>query len=281
MDNPTTIPQIIIVFMISALLGLAVEKLSKNAKNSANKDIKKPIVKKNNISFQGLDEDLKYGIAAFILIAIIISALAFLIFIYWSQILHVLKIIGMVLFYIGIVILCLIFFFIVYKACLFLDSISRKNRVPPKTKRPSPRLQNIQNINFKKPPHHKPAWNKSISRSFKEFYHGTDTDSALEIYFTNLWLIDDPITPGIYMTDKFKTAKKYAGEAGLIVVLYVHPKLELKDEGKGYFVCEIPEAKKGSKEYYQIEGIIPVAVLDYYGNRINPNKINPKKRKEA
>ena len=61
-------------------------------------------------------------------------------------------------------------------------------------------------------------------------------------------------------------AQTYArNKNGAIVVVSVHPKIELKRKMEWAYIYEIPDAKGGCEEYFQVEGIIPIAVLEPRG----------------
>jgi hypothetical protein len=69
------------------------------------------------------------------------------------------------------------------------------------------------------------------------------------------------------MGNTVEIAKEYAGKNGLIVVLSVSRDVRITDRSdrqKGYYVCEIPNAKP-KKKYYRIKGIEPVGLLDAKG----------------
>jgi hypothetical protein len=98
-------------------------------------------------------------------------------------------------------------------------------------------------------------------------YHGTSLQAAIEIYKSGLWLIGKPRPRGLYLGEQFKTAKKYSGKNGGVVIVYVDPSRELTHFGNGVYIHEIPDAVP-YQEYYKIEGLTPIGVLDSKGIQI-------------
>lgn len=109
---------------------------------------------------------------------------------------------------------------------------------------------------------------KYITPSPIDLYHGTSRQNAIEICNTNLWLINKPIIDGVYLTSDFERAQTYAGFDGAIVVVRVDSGMGYEKEGENIFIFPIPDAKRKMKEYYHIIGLTPVAILDYYGNKL-------------
>jgi len=100
-----------------------------------------------------------------------------------------------------------------------------------------------------------------------KLFHGTTRRIALEIYKTGLWLIGESKPPAIWMTSNIKTAKKYAGSKGYIVVVNVDSALNLKKLGDEVFIFEVPDAKP-NEEYLAIEGLKPSGIVDVNGKKI-------------
>jgi len=98
-------------------------------------------------------------------------------------------------------------------------------------------------------------------------YHGTSLETAQEIYRTGLWLIGSSRPYAIWMTTSFQTAKSYAKGSGGIIEIDVSPFVPLKNLRSGIYIYEIPEAIPFS-EYYKVEGLRPVGILNRNGDRI-------------
>lgn len=131
-------------------------------------------------------------------------------------------------------------------------------------------------------------------------YHGTPrTEFADDILFHNKFLIKDHVPQGIYVSDKFETAKGYAAISGRVVLLLNEiPGIYTVDINDMYkdlryrkwtqrfgrsgvsisrfifevlnmrlvriynsvFVAVVPYCRKG--QYYRIEGLRPIKILD-------------------
>ena len=100
-----------------------------------------------------------------------------------------------------------------------------------------------------------------------ELYHGTTLQNAFDIYNTGLWLVGTSRPRAVWMADRFRKARGYAGNNGGVVVMRVNSNLKLTNRYLGVYIYKIPNAKP-NKEYYQIPGLNPVGVLDSNGNRI-------------
>jgi len=98
-------------------------------------------------------------------------------------------------------------------------------------------------------------------------YHGTSLQSAFEIHNSGMWLVGNSQPPAVWMTDNFAVASSYIKGTGGIVVISVSPSIRLTNRGMGVFIYEIPYAQPWA-EYYQIQGLKPVGVLDVNGNRV-------------
>jgi len=98
-------------------------------------------------------------------------------------------------------------------------------------------------------------------------YHGTSLQNAFEIYNSGMWLIGHSQPPAVWMTDNFAVASSYIKGTGGIVIISVTPWVRLTNRGTGVFIYEIPYARPWA-EYYQIQGLRPVGVLDVSGNRL-------------
>jgi hypothetical protein len=100
----------------------------------------------------------------------------------------------------------------------------------------------------------KPKTNKKIDQRIDPdvayegcFFHGTGFRKALKIAATNYWLISED-HKGIWMGKTFKTARKFSGKDGAIIVLQVlsplkpiHPSNKPDD----YHVLRIKKGKPG------------------------------------
>ena len=98
-------------------------------------------------------------------------------------------------------------------------------------------------------------------------YHGTSLQNAFEIYNSGMWLIGYSRPPAVWMSDNLVLASCYIKGTGGIVIISVAPWIRLTNRGAGVFTYEIPNAQPWV-EYYQIQGLRPVGVLDVSGNRL-------------
>ena len=98
-------------------------------------------------------------------------------------------------------------------------------------------------------------------------YHGTSLQNAFEIYNSGMWLVGYSRPPAVWMSDNFAVASGYTKGTGGIVIISVAPWIRLTNQGAGVFTYEIPYAQPWG-EYYQIQGLKPVGVLDVNGNRL-------------
>jgi hypothetical protein len=108
------------------------------------------------------------------------------------------------------------------------------------------------------------SMNKQIQPT--KLYHGTTYQNAFEIFRTGLWLVGTAQS-AVWMTDNFSTACNYAGTEGAIVVLSIASSVNLMNVCDGVYTYEIPYVRP-QNEYYQIQGVTPVGILNYYGNKI-------------
>jgi hypothetical protein len=69
------------------------------------------------------------------------------------------------------------------------------------------------------------------------------------------------------MTDNFDIAKTYAGPRGGIVQIKVDTGVKLTKQATGVYIFEVPGAV-AQGEYYRIEGITPIGVLNPQRNPI-------------
>jgi hypothetical protein len=101
------------------------------------------------------------------------------------------------------------------------------------------------------------------------FYHGTSKKNALDIFNTGLWLIGNSRPPAVWMADNIELSKIYASLSsdGAIVEVHVDSDLEIESRGGGVFIYQISDALP-NREYYKIEGLVPVGVLDTNGKKI-------------
>jgi len=140
------------------------------------------------------------------------------------------------------------------------------NRVGPSTSsaNPPPIPAPIPNIN----PYSAPDFSWSLNTAQPtRLYHGTSLEIAQEIYRTGLWLIGSSRPYAIWMTTSFQTAKSYAKGSGGIIEIDVSPFLQLTNLRSGIYIYEIPEAIPFG-EYYKVEGLRPVGILNRNGDRI-------------
>ena len=112
----------------------------------------------------------------------------------------------------------------------------------------------------------------SVPHRFTSFqpttlYHGTSLQSAFEIYKSGMWMVGNSKPSAVWMTDNFAVASSYIKGTGGIVIISVAPWLRLTQPTAGVFIYEIPYAQPWA-EYYQIQGLKPVGVLDVNGNRL-------------
>lgn len=98
-------------------------------------------------------------------------------------------------------------------------------------------------------------------------YHGTSLQNALEIYNSGLWMVGNLFPPAVWMAADFAMARGYAKGTGGVVIISVEPWVRLTDLGSGVFTYEIPNGQPWV-EYYHIQGLKPVGVLDVNGNRV-------------
>ena len=98
-------------------------------------------------------------------------------------------------------------------------------------------------------------------------YHGTKLERAIEIYESGLWMVGKSRPRAIWMGDNIGKARGYSGKNGGIIVIRVHPGLGLTERGSGVYIFMIPNARP-YEEYYRVEGLTPVAVLNSEGNTI-------------
>ena len=98
-------------------------------------------------------------------------------------------------------------------------------------------------------------------------YHGTTLQNAFEIYYSGLWMVGGSFPPAVWMGDNIFIAQGYARVNGGIVVIKVDPWVRLTNKGGGVYIYEIPGAVPRS-EYYKVQGLTPVGVLNTNGNRL-------------
>ena len=98
-------------------------------------------------------------------------------------------------------------------------------------------------------------------------YHGTSLQNAFEIYNSGMWMVGNSKPSAVWMSDNFAVASSYTKGAGGIVIISVTPWVRLTQPRAGVFIYEIPYAQPWA-EYYQIQGLKPVGVLDANGNRL-------------
>jgi len=120
-------------------------------------------------------------------------------------------------------------------------------------------------------------------------FHGTpNLEWAADIVRYNRWRINRHSPHGVYMAEDFQTAKGYAGASGYIVEINVRipsslvidinqiPKSSDQVINQGYrlirnkniYIAPIPEIQSNG-EYFRVEGIVPVRVLDNYQNPLS------------
>lgn len=99
------------------------------------------------------------------------------------------------------------------------------------------------------------------------YLHGTSYENAMEIFKTMLWLVGGSIPRGVYLTKDINIARSYSQNNGAIVVVNVTTGTNLKNLGGGVYVYEILGVQPYN-EYYKIQSLTPVAVLNYQGNKI-------------
>ena len=106
--------------------------------------------------------------------------------------------------------------------------------------------------------------------NYLRYYHGTSIEAAEEIWQTGLWL--STISPAeLWMTDDFDTAKYYAEDRGdgigYILVLDVDPSLNLINfRGDIYYIELDDDSSQGKENYYQVDGVYVIQMLDLDGN---------------
>ena len=121
-------------------------------------------------------------------------------------------------------------------------------------------------------------------------YHGTPTlTAAKDIYLNNRWRVSSSsMEHGIFMTEEFKVAARYAKSSGFIVVLKVTlPSSSIVDMSsrgfdndqalamgyrlmkmKNIYVALLPK-KAIHSQYFRVSGITPVGILDINKNPIS------------
>jgi len=108
--------------------------------------------------------------------------------------------------------------------------------------------------------HNKPSYHNTDH----QFFHGTSVEAAEEIWNTNLWKSDmEPAM--LWMADYIEYAKDFAlrnyENNGRIIVLFVDPKIKMKDLGDGrYYVIMSPS--NNNKDYYFVDGVDIAWMLD-------------------
>jgi hypothetical protein len=102
----------------------------------------------------------------------------------------------------------------------------------------------------------------------REFYHGTDEEAALKVFYEKYWVFGNLQKPlAIWMTTQLGTAQGYSGNSGRILVLYIYPQIPLTEQGDEIYTFEVPLAEPNTE--YDISGYVePVALLDYHGYQI-------------
>jgi len=98
-------------------------------------------------------------------------------------------------------------------------------------------------------------------------YHGTTRQNALEIYNSGFWMVGNSFPRAVWMAADFAMARGYAKGTGGVVIISVAPWVRLTDLGSGVFTYEIPNGQAWV-EYYHIQGLEPIGVLDVNGNRV-------------
>ena len=98
-------------------------------------------------------------------------------------------------------------------------------------------------------------------------YHGTSLQKAFEIYYSGLWMVGNSFPSAVWMGDNLSIAQGYAGGNGGIVVIKVDPWVKLTNRGGGVYIYQIPGATPRS-EYYKVQGLTSVGVLNINGNRL-------------
>ena len=97
-------------------------------------------------------------------------------------------------------------------------------------------------------------------------YHGSSLESVEEIFRTRLFLVGNSTPPAFWMADAPEKTMFYCGNDGGILVIDVLHGTPLTYDGDGVYIFEIPGAQP-FQEYYEIDGLVPVGVLDSTGNR--------------
>jgi hypothetical protein len=98
-------------------------------------------------------------------------------------------------------------------------------------------------------------------------FHGTPKmKNARDIFRNNVWNIK---MNAVFLADNFELTKKYAGKKGGIVVVKKSPGLKLQRDTNwpGAYKFPIDDAKP-SKEFYRINGLTPIGILNPEGELI-------------
>lgn len=102
-------------------------------------------------------------------------------------------------------------------------------------------------------------------------FHGTSLKKGREIYKTKMWLISEIKPRAVYLTTDFEIARSYAKKKGAIVDISVGRRVKLKKftryYDEGVYIYEIPDGNPYN-EYYRINGLEPVGLLSYKGEKI-------------
>ena len=130
-------------------------------------------------------------------------------------------------------------------------------------------IQSVPSINIT----HKQTFPGNYAHSYSVqpniLFHGTTLKNALSIYKTGLWKVGRSKPYAVWMGDKLDIARQYSGTGSnaAIVVMQADPNINLSDYGSGVYIYEIPDAKP-NEEYYRINGLTPIDVIDPRGNSI-------------
>jgi hypothetical protein len=133
-----------------------------------------------------------------------------------------------------------------------------------------------------------------VNTAPSKLYHGTPRlNAAIDIATQNRWLLKNDNREGIYMAEDFKTAAVYASRKGAVVEIAVTIPpgcvinlLDMRGDSdwvldSGFrlirnaniYIAPIPKSASNN-EYFRVEGLRPVGLLDPKGNPIPINKFS-------
>lgn len=98
-----------------------------------------------------------------------------------------------------------------------------------------------------------------------EWFHGTKKETAFEMKQTRLIQFGESKPMGFYISPDFNFAKGYAGKNGAVIVVRVHPPLQIINKRSKDYYIPAPEGVRPHSEYFSLKNISLEAVLDIDG----------------